>query len=80
MPITDTEMCNIKKMVRLEVREYFDHFLEHVLPKIIEAHINACPHGRKVTKFRWVLVGIGVALIAFQAAPALGKVLLSIVV
>lgn len=61
-----------KDIAKLEVREYFDHFLEKILPCILEKHITACPHGQKVSRWKWMLAGI--ALVLTSAGTVLGVV------
>lgn len=48
----------VKNLAELEVRRYFDHFLEKTLPCILEKHIRVCPHGQKVSRWKWMIAGI----------------------
>jgi len=62
----------VKDIAKLEVRDYFDHFLEKTLPCILEKHIAACPHGQKVSRWKWMLAGI--TLVLTSAGTVLGVV------
>ena len=60
----------------LEVRRYFDHFLETVHPKLMSEHFNSCKHGTTLNKFKWIFVGMAVAIAIL--APAVGAEILSL--
>jgi hypothetical protein len=45
-------------IAELEVRRYFDHFLEKTLPCILARHTDACPHGKRVSKWKWMVAGV----------------------
>lgn len=65
-----------KNEVNLEIRKYFDEFIANQLPKIIEAHVNSCSHGRRITKWRWLAIGVGIG-ISFQLSAIGTEKLLS---
>lgn len=48
----------IENIAELEVRRYFDHFLEKTLPCILTKHVAACPHGQKVAKWKYMIAGV----------------------
>lgn len=77
MPLSDADREAIVNIAKLEVREYFDHYLNVVLPRqekanrhhthlTVEAHNSSRKaHGgveQKVNRMRWVLVGLGTGL------------------
>ena len=61
----------------LEVRRYFDHFLEKVYPKLMLEHTHACKHGQFINKFKWVMVGMTVTFVLLF--PTLGKGIVSLI-
>jgi hypothetical protein len=69
MSFSDTEKQEIKDAAELEVRRYFDHYLENVFPEqvtqMVQAH-NLSPdaHGgveRRFNKMAWMVAGLGLA-------------------
>lgn len=48
----------VKDIAELEVRQYFDHFLQETLPCILEKHTTVCPHGQRVARWKWMVAGI----------------------
>jgi hypothetical protein len=65
--MTGNEREQVRDVAELEVRRYFDAYLNNVLPKQIEQFIdshNYCPeaHGgveKKVNRMLWVMLGAG---------------------
>jgi hypothetical protein len=43
------------------IRQVAQEVLEAVLPKIIAAHVNSCPWGKKFNKVVYIATGIGLA-------------------
>ncbi len=66
----------VKDAAELEVRRYFDHFLENVYPKLMSEHFNSCSHGKTLNKFKWIVVGIVISFAIM--APTVGAGLLSL--
>ena len=64
----------IHMQIKFEVQEYFDHFLEKTHPALMEAHFNACKHGKTVSRLKWSCVGAAVVLAIFL--PTVGPKLL----
>lgn len=69
MSFNEGEKQDIKDAAELEVRRYFDHYLENVFPdqvkQMIQAH-NLSPnaHGgveRRFNKAFWMIAGLGLA-------------------
>lgn len=58
---------DIQDIAELKVRQYFDHFLEVTLPCILEKHTRSCVHGYKISRWKWMLVGI-TALFTFTGS------------
>lgn len=52
------EKKDAQDIAELEVRRYFDHFLEKTLPCILQKHATACPHGQKVARWKWMMAGM----------------------
>ncbi len=69
--------AELKKTIKLEVREYFDHFLEVTYPLMLKNHMGLCPHGKAVSKLRWTLVGA--AAVIMVLLPVFGKSLLTLI-
>ena len=69
MPLDQEQVDHVKDIAELEVRKYFDHYLEDTLPTqlkvIISAHnTDDKAHGgveKKISRFLWVVMGIGIA-------------------
>lgn len=61
----------VKDIAELEIRRYFDHYLNKVYPAMISSHVEKCPHGKKISRFKWTLVGVAISLAII--APAFGK-------
>jgi len=67
--LTEAEQSEAQRIAELEVRRYFDHYLEVVFPaqvqQMVKAHdTDADAHGgvaKKVTRASWLLVGASVA-------------------
>lgn len=65
MALTERERDEVKELAELEVRRYFDNYLENVFPKqvsqIVQLHnLNPKAHGgveRKVSKAIWLITG-----------------------
>lgn len=72
--MTDEQVRNIAK---IEVVEYFDHYLEKIHPKLMEAHSNSCGHGKLLNKLKYVFVGMGITLVLLF--PTVGDALINIV-
>jgi hypothetical protein len=68
----------VKMMIDLRIQNYFDHYLEKTLPKILETHIKTCEHGHRLSRVKWGIVGGAVVLAGF-ASPVLGRALLMFV-
>ncbi len=71
------ESKQVKDAAELEVRRYFDHFLKDIHPKIMKDHFNSCSHGKLLTKVKWTIVGMVIAM-AFLL-PVIGERLLTII-
>lgn len=67
----------VEDIAEIKVREYFDYFLENTLPKILEVQTKTCPHGKKINRVKWMLLGAAVVLAV--TIPAFGKSLLHVV-
>jgi len=70
-----------KKMdivAELRIRQYFDHFLEEILPTILENHEKTCPYGRQVSRLKWSLIGAATTLVIL--VPTIGKPLWALIV
>jgi len=67
----------VKDIAELEVRRYFDHFLSEALPEILREHSATCPHGKKLSKFRFIGLGflIGLAVCFPQILSVLDRIL-----
>lgn len=61
MSLSELERKETQEVAELEVRRYFDHYLENVYPTQLAAHNNdATAHGGvsgKVNKIMWVAAG-----------------------
>jgi hypothetical protein len=68
----------VKMMIDLRIQNYFDHYLEKTLPKILDTHTQTCPHGHRISRVKWSLVG-GAIVLTVLASPVLGKALLTLV-
>ena len=77
MSLTQNDKNDIREIAELEVRKYFDYFLREVYPKITASQIKGCPHGKRVSKFKWIAVGFIAALAI--VIPTFGKTLLAVV-
>jgi len=49
---------DVEDVAELEVRRYFDHFLEKTLPCILQKHADTCPHGKRISRWKWMVAGI----------------------
>jgi len=66
--LTGTEQLEIQRIAELEVRRYFDHYLEVVFPaqmqQMVGAHnMNETSHGGVILRVRrtfWLLIGASV--------------------
>lgn len=67
----------VEDISELKVRQYFDHFLENTLPEILKTHAVGCPHGKKINKVKWMVLGAAVVLSI--TIPAFGKTLLRVI-
>jgi len=67
-----------KDQVHLIVREYFDQWSKDQLPKILDAHINACPHGQRVNRLRWIAVGVLLA-VGVITSPILARMIIPLI-
>lgn len=65
----------VKMMIDLRIQNYFDHYLKETLPKILDTHTQTCPHGHRISKVKWSMVG-GAIVLAAMASPLLGRSLL----
>ena len=65
----------VEQTAELSVRRYFDHFLEKTLPTILENHVVGCPHGKRVSRVKWALIGAVVMLVVL--VPTIGKPLIT---
>ena len=72
--MTDEQVRNIAK---IEVIEYFDHYLEKVHPKLVAEHSNACCHGKLLNKLKYVMIGMSITLVLLF--PTVGEALINIV-
>ncbi len=48
--------------IELRIRQFFDGWLEKAYPKLVEAHVNACPHGKWITKMRIFLMALALLI------------------
>jgi hypothetical protein len=59
--MTEADHKQTMEMAELAVNRYFDHYLSEVFPKqmdlYLNAHINACPTGKKVARLGWMIAG-----------------------
>lgn len=64
MALSDDQRQEVENLAELGVRRYFDHYLEHILPKQFELHNCDCrAHGgivKRVIKWKWLLIGLAV--------------------
>jgi hypothetical protein len=67
----------VKDIAELEVRRYFDHFLEKVHPKLMMEHTNSCKCGKSLNKFKWIAVGM--CLCMTVVAPTIGAEIISLI-
>ncbi|MBE3119683.1 MAG: hypothetical protein IMZ50_13140, partial [Candidatus Atribacteria bacterium] len=63
---------DVRGIAELEVRKYFDYFLDSIFPKLIIAHADGCPHGKVVTKARMFLLAL-VACVSFILGDGLDR-------
>lgn len=69
MSLSNADRKDIQETAELEVRRYFDHYLENVFPVQVKTMIqqhNLSPkaHGgveRRLNKVLWTIAGIGLA-------------------
>jgi len=54
-------------------RRFVREVVQEAVPAVMEAHVNACPWGKRVTKFTWIGVGILICLsiLGISTAPQL---------
>lgn len=64
------ERQDIENLVDARVQKYFDHYLAKTLPTILEQQVKTCPHGRKISKITWAIVG-GATVLAI-ISPTVG--------
>ena len=57
MTLTDSDVNRVEGIVKLTVREYFDNYLENVLPKQFLQHESSCSHGKKFIKLLYFSAG-----------------------
>jgi hypothetical protein len=75
--MNEQDCKKVELMAELKVRQYFDHFLTNVFPEMLQTHIAGCPHGKKVSRLKWTVVGIVIGLAV--AVPTVGKPLLHMI-
>ena len=73
--MTNKSDSDIERIADLQIRKYFDHFMEEVLPTILTNHTLACPHGKNISRVKWSLIGGAIALAIL--VPAFGDRLLA---
>jgi len=65
MPLTDRDLERVDERAELQVRRYFDHYLQEVFPHQMAAHnADDGAHGsvaKKLTKLKWLLIGLALA-------------------
>ena len=66
----------VKMMIDLRIQNYFDHYLKETLPKILDIHTQTCPHGQRVGRVKWFLIGSSITI--GIAIPTFGRTILSI--
>lgn len=61
MSLTENERTETQQIAELEVRRYFDHYLENVFPTQMAAHNNdSTAHSGvvgQVSKIKWIAAG-----------------------
>lgn len=72
--MTDEQIRNIAK---IEVIEYFDHFLDKVYPKLMQEHSNSCTHGKLLSKLKYIMIGMGITMVLLF--PTVGDALINLV-
>ncbi|MBE3131027.1 MAG: hypothetical protein IMZ54_09985, partial [Acidobacteria bacterium] len=63
---------DVKDLAALEVRKYFDYFLDRIHPQLMIAHSDGCQHGKVVTKARMFLLAL-VACVSFILGDGLER-------
>lgn len=76
MPLDDTD----REWARAIAREIAAEVIDTTLPKIINNHINSCPHGKFIATSKWFAIGIciGSGAAGGGIALALAKVVVGI--
>ena len=60
--------------IELRIRQYFDHYLETIRPKLVDEHFNSCSHGKTMNKIMYIGIGIIIAL-----SPAFGNGIIDLI-
>jgi len=58
MALSDSDIARIRELANMEVRAYFDYYLNNVLPNQLAQHAAGCVHGKKFSRFVWFLAGV----------------------
>ena len=75
MTLTDSDVSRIEGISELTTRQYFDNYLENVLPMQFEQHAASCAHGKRFAKLVWFCGGAlfaGGGGVGFTVARILG--------
>ena len=77
MPLTENDLVRIREVVQLAIQDE-EKCVPPMIKRFIAGHEEACPHGRKIAKTKWVLLGIciGAFLAGGGSAFAVARVLL----
>ena len=57
MSLTREDVNRIEGISELTTRQYFDNYLENVLPMQFEQHAASCVHGKRFAKLMWFCAG-----------------------
>ena len=73
MPLTENDLVRIREVVQLAIQDE-----KHGVPPMMVKHEATCPHGQKIAKTKWMLVGIciGAFIAGGGSAFAIARVLL----
>jgi hypothetical protein len=58
MSLSSDQRDEVRDIAKIEVREYFDTFLNNTFPRIMAEHLNGCPHGKRLGKAIWLIAGL----------------------
>lgn len=66
-----------KNIAKVEVREYFDHFLMNVYPSLMLEHSHSCEHGKLLNKLKYIMIGMSITLVLLF--PTVGSTIVNLV-